>query len=135
MGSQWKSKNLICSLERGYNFFMKLPIYSRKLLVSSTTPLNWEPLTDCFVWCSQRVRIGFTPAHWEDVHGLHIDNDLWNRGLQPCMGRSGEKRYEQILPTKKQKDNSNRASPTWRKTFLYTLKNKNKIAAVWKRGL
>lgn len=48
---------------------------------------NWTILTDCFVWCGQRVRVGFAPAHGEDVHGLHVDNELWTRSLQTCIGR------------------------------------------------
>lgn len=45
-------------------------------------------LTDHFVWCGQRVRIRLTPAHWEDVHRFHVNNELWGRSLQTCSEKS-----------------------------------------------
>lgn len=64
--------------------FTKLPVYSRK---SQMLP-SWAPsraiLTDCLVRCGQRVGVGFTPAHGEDVHGFNVNNELWSRTLQAC---------------------------------------------------
>lgn len=71
-----------------YTIFTKQPIHSPQSQMLPTQVPDWAILlTDCFVRRGQRVRIRFTPAHWEDVHGFNINNKLWSRSLQTCIGK------------------------------------------------
>ena len=42
------------------------------------------------MWCSQRVGVGLTPTHREDVHRFNVHDELWSRALQAC----GESRQQ-----------------------------------------
>ena len=42
------------------------------------------------MWCSQRVGVGLTPTHREDVHRFNVHDELWSWALQAC----GESRQQ-----------------------------------------
>lgn len=42
------------------------------------------------MWCGQRVGVGLTPTHREDVHRFNVHDELWSWALQAC----GESRQQ-----------------------------------------
>lgn len=68
---------------------MAFPSLQNGFFVHQTPDVNpWAPsqaiLTDGLVRGGQRVGVGLTPAHGEDVHGFHVHDELRSGTLQTC---------------------------------------------------
>lgn len=106
-------------------------------------------LTGRFVRCGQRVRIRLAPAHWEDVHGFHVNDELRSGSLQACSEQverrqvqrgcrdrdAGEERCTQSSPEAEEPFSEGRTQAGPRRVRMRQLYHSRKVRGSRRVGL